>query len=261
MDETSTTATDNLDTTVQDQGATDNQTADTGDNLETNSSTNDQDAGSSDAGATNDDSASTPKFDADLNDWAAKTGRAVPESDRERALYQEIRDSQREFSRSKQAQDASKDILKAIQDAKPADDTQDDGDEGYDDELVKTVAELKAANEQERALRQRSEFFTEKSVTEEQAATMGEILKEKVERGGKAAYDYWTNPANLDDWYDLAKARLLNIDTSALQEEAARQERERIAKESAASGSRRSASTTTPQGNKGYDRTDYFKNN
>lgn len=262
MDE-STTATDNLGGT-QDSGATETEqqtTATSSDNLETTSSTNNQDAGSSasngnDAG----DSASTPKFDEDLDDWATKTGRTAPTSDRERELYQEIRDGQREYSRAKAGEEAKtnlKDVNNAIKDVKPADDSQREDEDA--DPLEKRLNELEAKNYEERSLRQRSEFFTANQITKEQSDMMGEILKEKAEKGGKAAYDYWTNPENLDDWFQLAKARLIDIDTSTVAEEAARKERERIATESRASSTRRSATTTTTAEPKGYDRTGFFK--
>lgn len=260
MDE-STTATDNLGGT-QDSGATEIEqtTTTSSDNLETTTSTTTTDDSSSDAGATADDSASTPKFDEDLDDWAAKTNRPAPTSDRERELYQEIRDGQREYSRNKAIEDAKEslaDVNNLIKDQRPDPNPLDDEEL---DPLEKRLNDLEADRAQERSLRMRSEFFTANQITKEQSDMMGEILKEKVDKFGKAAYDHWTNPDNLEDWYQLAKARLIDIDTSAVAEEAARKERERIATESKATATRRSATTTTTAEPKGYDRTGFFKN-
>ena len=201
-----------------------------------------------------------PKFDSDLDEWAEKTGRAKPESDRERELYQEIRDGQREFSRSKQAKDVEKDVNKAIQDAKPTDNKPDEDDDDGRDPLEKRQDTIEQQLAEERALRARSEYMIDKSVTEEESKVMGEILKEKVAKGGKQAFDYWTDPANLEDWHTLAKAKLaVNQDTSVIEEEAARKERARIAKEHQAGGPSRNATATVPAKPQGYNRTEYLK--
>lgn len=239
-----------------DQQGTDQQTPTDGkDNLdETSKSTEtpaDDDQKSKDGA---DDDTPADKFDTDLDEWAEKTGRPKPETDRERELYQEIRDGQREYSRSKQ-DNSKKAVDKAIQDAKPADDKEDDDE--YEEDAGERAERMIT---EERNLRLRSEYFSAESVTEEEAGVMGEILKEKVDKGGQKAYDYWTDPANLEDWHSLAKARLLsNKDTSVIEEEAARKERERIAKESQANGGSRSAKVTEPAKPKGYSRTEYLK--
>lgn len=243
-----------------DQTTTDQQTdtSNTGDDNLTNETTED-DTTSNDS---TDDGAPASKFDADIDEWAKKTNRPAPQNDTERALYQEIRDGQREFSRSKQAKDATTDISKSIDAVKPADDKQEDDDR---DPVEIRQDEIEAQLRDERALRVRSEYFNEHSVTAEQSKVMGEILKEKVDRAAtpaakKAAFDYWTDPVNLEDWHALAKARLSNsTDTTVVQEEAARKERERIAKESQAAGGTRNAKTTTESGQKGYDRSAYLK--
>lgn len=261
MDDKSTTVEDNSAEELNPGSTTDSQTTDNGDNLDDTSKSTDTSAGG-DSNNTNEDEGDNPapKFDTDLDEWAEKTGRAKPETDRERELYQEIRDGQREFSRTRQAKDATNDIQKAIQDAAPADDKSGDEDDDEEDEIAKTVRELKAEKDEEKSLRLRSEYFTEKSVTADEAKLMGDILKEKVAKGGKAAYDYWTHPDQLQDWHDLAKARIaLSTDTAAIAEEAARKERERIAKESQASGGGRNASQTQPAAPKGYSRTEFLK--
>lgn len=248
-----------------DQGnaTTDNQTdADnTGnDNLDSSKSTDSSaDDGNTDSNDGDEDT-SAPKFDTDLDEWAEKTGRATPTTDRERELYQEIRDGQREFSRTKQAKDATSEVDKALTDLKPVDNKTDDDDE---EELDSgDIAQRMIA--EERGLRLRGEYFVEKSVTTDEAKTMGEILKEKVERAKspearKQAYDYWTHPDQLADWHDLAKARIsVNTDTSVIEEEAARKERARIAKESQANGPSRNASQHTEK-KTGYNRTEFLK--
>lgn len=247
--------------TPTDQQGTDQQTqTPTGkDNLdETSKSDTPTDDDKSKEGA--DDTPAPKTFDKDLDEWAEKTGRAKPESDRERELYQEIRDSQREFSRSKQAKDSQKEVDKAIQDAKPTDDKPDEDEDDDRDPVEKRQDAIEQQLADERALRARSEYFTEKSVTEEESKVMGEILKEKVDKGGQKAFDYWTDPANLEDWHTLAKARLAtNQDTSVIEEEAARKERARIAKEHQAGGPSRNATVTTPAKPQGYNRTEYLK--
>lgn len=251
MEDDSTTTTDNLET--QDQEVTETQTADTSsDNLEETTTADTTEDGSS----TTDDKTtdnSTPQFDKDLDDWATKTGRAVPTTDRERELYQEIRNGQREFSRARSSQE---NVSKAITDQKPADD---DDDEGSGDPLLDRLNKYEASMQEERSLRIRSEYFGEHKVSEAEGKMMGDILKEKVDRGGAEAYKFWTNPDNLADWHALAQARLMNQDTAAIRDQAAAEERARIAKESKATGgANRSATTTQPAAKTGYDRDAFF---
>lgn len=248
------------DENLNDQQGTDQQTDDQVDNLDESSKSTEQsddDDKKSETEGEEDDSAST-KFDDDLDEWAEKTKRPKPTTDRERELYQEIRDSQREYSRSKQKE--SQDSLdKAIKDNKPAADNKQDEDDDERDPVERRQDALEARLADSEAKNARSEYFSEFNVTEQESKVMGEILKEKVDKGGKAAFDYWTNPDQLADWHALAKARLASTqDTSVIAEEAARKERERIAKESQANGASRSASTTQTQKPKGYDRTAFL---
>jgi hypothetical protein len=260
-EEKSTTADDNQDENL-DSKATDQQTDDKVDNLDETSKSTEQ-SGDDDKKSETEgkDDTPAPKFDADLDEWAEKTGRAKPESDRERELYQEIRDGQREYSRTKQAKDSQKEVDKAIQDAKPADDKQED-DEEYEEDPGERAERLIT---EERNLRLRGEFFNENSVTTDESKVMGEILQEKVDKAAtpeakQKAFEYWTDPSNLEDWHTLAKARLASTqDTSVIEEEAARKERARIAKESQANGTSRSAKTVTPAGKQGYNRTEFLK--
>ncbi len=271
MDEKSTTdAADNQDvdakanadanqSTDQDKATTDNQNADNSDNLDTSKSTDtsDDDDKKSTTGEKEDNSA--PKFDTDLDEWAEKTKRAKPENDRDRAYLQEIRDGQREYSRNKQAKDSQTEVDKAIKDSKPADNKEDDEDDERDP-VEKRQDDLEARLAESEALRARESYFNEKSVSPEESKTMGEILKEKVDKGGKAAFDYWTNPDQLEDWHALAKARLTSsTDNTAIEQEAARKERARIAKEHQAGGPSRNATTTESNDKSGYDRTKFLK--
>lgn len=187
------------------------------------------------------DDTSASKLDTDLDDWAVKAGHDAPENDRERALLQKLRNGSREFTREQQAKKAQATFDKATTDAKP------DGEEDeYDDPLEKEINGVKAELRNEKAMRIRSEYFNSNGVTMEETVVMGEILKEKAERGGKTAFDYWANPDNLQDLHDLAKMRMqTKTDTSTIEAEAARKERDRIAKESKANGSTRNATSTS----------------
>lgn len=259
-EEKSTTAEDNQ---VTDPNATDQQTDDQKvDNLDDTSKSTEQSGDDDKKSETKgkDDTPAPKQFDTDLDEWAEKTGRKKPETDQEREDYQTIRDSQREYSRTKQAKDSQKEVNKAIQDAKPAENKQDeDEDEDPGERAERMITE-------ERNLRLRSEYFSEKSVTTEESKVMGEILKEKLDKASESqkqsVYDYWTDPANLEDWHTLAQAKLnANRDTTVIEEEAARKERERIAKESQANGGSRNAKVTTPAKPQGYNRTEYLKSN
>lgn len=225
--------------------ATEQQTGkDNADNLDTSTSTDESAADDKSKTGADDTTAPASKFDDDLDDWAEKTKRPKPETDRERELYQEIRNNQREFSKNQEAKKAQ-DQLKTDTDAVKPDD-----EEEFDDPLEERLSKVEADRNAERTARLQSEFFSENSVTEEQAKVMGDILKEKVDKAAtpeqkKSVYDYWTNPENLSDWHELAKARLgTGVDASAVADEAARKERERIARESHSNGPTRNASTT-----------------
>jgi hypothetical protein len=258
-DKTATTSTDQTTTATGSQTATDTTGSD---NLDTSKTTDTTSAGGDKSTDEGDKGSPAPKFDTDLDEWAEKTKRPVPTTDRERELYQEIRNSQRDFSRSKQAKDATQSVDKAITAIKPADNKGEDDErdpvEIRQDALEETLAE-------ERSLRVRSEYFSEKSVDQKTADVMGEILKEKVDRAAtpeakQQAFKYWTHPDQLEDWHALANARLATVkDTTVIEQEAARKERERIAKESQANGGTRSATTTQTASPKGYSRSEYLK--
>jgi hypothetical protein len=196
-----------------------------------------------------DKDAPASKFDDDLDEWAEKRGLGKLENDKERQIAQLARDNQRDTRKGMQADKAKIDVNRAIQDAKP--EPKKDGEE--DDERDPAEIRAERAEEialEERNLRLRSEYFTENNISDEESNAMGEILKEKVDKAAddkkSDVYDYWTNPENLADWHSLAKARVSgNTDTSAIEEKAAREERERIAKESNAKSPSRNASNRT----------------
>ena len=248
-----------------DQGkATTDQQTDTdkgADNLEKSDSTdNSGEDDNSNSNEGKDDNSSASTFDDDLDEWAKKTNRAVPTTDSERKLLQEIRDGQREFSREQEAKKATAAVQDAMKNSKPADNKQDDEAGDDDDPLAKEVADLKRSNREEKTARLQSEYFTTHPVTPEESKVMGEILKEKIDKGGQAAYDYWTNPDNLEDWHTLAKARIgSTTDTTAIETEAARKERVRIAKEQQANGPARNATSKVTTDKKGYNRTEFLK--
>lgn len=249
MDEESTTVVSDQETDSQ---TTDQQTDTTVDNLDTSTST---DTDTTDDSATTDVDTPAATLDADLDDWIAKRGLKA-ETDEEKQSLQELRNSQREFTREQQAKkeaDASKELnasLKAERDALTTDEDEDD----EDDELEKTVKELKADRDLERTTRLQSEFYTTNKVSDAEHKAIVDLIKEKVARHSTpeaklAALDIWGSPDALPDLLDLAKARLFkSTDTSAAEEAAAKAERERIAKESNANSTTRGAKVTTTSG-------------
>lgn len=228
----------------------------------------DDDAGDKKPEAKKTDEGGTPapKFDSDLDEWAEKTGRGKPTTDRERELFQEIRNNARDFSREKadkESKQAAEDISKAVDNLKP-DNKQDDDDDGGDD-LEKDVKGLKAELAEQKRTARFESYFREKSVSTEESKVMGEILKEKVEKATspeakQSIIDFWTSADNLEDWHLLAKARMgVSADKSVIEQEAAKKERERIAKESQAAGGNRNASTTGEGKKGGYNRHEFLK--
>lgn len=254
MDNNSTTEEDNLDED-QDLDSTEDENGEQADDLET-SDDSEEDSGDDDESETEEadtEDSDTVEVDDDLDEWAEKTGRSVPTTDAERKLLQEVRDGQREFTRQQQAkkENASK-LNEGIDAAKPEEDkSKTDKADPLEARLDRQERQLN----EERALRLRGEFLSNPEVTDDEVTAMGEILKEKVEKAATAkakqeAFDYWTNPAHMEDWHDLAKIRVAKNagstgeDKAAIEAEAAKKERERIAKESKANGSNRNASTT-----------------
>lgn len=245
MEDDSTVATNNQEADESKQTGSDAADSTAGDNANNQDTSKSTDTSGDDDKSTNEDKgedkAPALKIDTDLDDWAAKAGHEVPETDRERALLQKLRNGSRDFTREQQAKKAEQTFNKATTSAKPkVDDDDDDGDP-----LEKDIKSVKAELQEERALRMRSEYFNSNGVTMDETLVMGEILKEKAERGGKSAFDYWSAPENLQDLHDLAKVRMASKADSSVADEAVRVERERIAKESKANGSTRNATSTS----------------
>lgn len=260
MSETSTTAVDNSgEASTEPITATDTKTADASDNLDTSSSADttvaaDDDQKSTDTTTTTaTDDAPASSFDEDLDDWAVKRGFPKPESDEQRTAYQETRNEQREFTKTRQAEKAAADA-KALGDevhsATPEGEEDEDDDEL--DPVEKRVKDLEADRNAERATRMQSEYILTNKVTTEEVTAMGKVLKEMVDKEDtpeekKAAHAYWTNPKRLEQWHKLAKASMSDseTDTQVAVDEATQAERARIAKESKATSPGRGASATT----------------
>lgn len=249
MDESSTTEElnnpDNAIGTQDSDASTDNQNGDA-DNLDASaehSSEEDDSAGEGDGSGT------SPHFDDDLDDWAEKRNGRKPVDEAERKNLQELRNSQREYTRTHQTKDKSDKLRDVTEKARPK--TEPANDDGGDP-LEKRLSKAESDFQEERSLRQRAEYLGQQEVSDEEVTVMGDILKEKVEKAStpeakESAFKFWTDPANLQDWHDLAKARISRggVDTKAIADKAAKEERARIAKESKANGSSRNAHTTS----------------
>lgn len=256
MPETSTTETevktDATNSTTQDTSTTStdtNETAKQGDNPDAskpNDTTVVGDDKSQQTSKTNDTPAT---FDDDLDDWATKRGFPKATTDTEKQAYQDQRDQQREYTRAQQAKTNSEDLTKEVGKAK-SDIPKEEDDEDLDP-LEKRQNAIEAQLHAERETRLQSEFYTENKVTPEEHKMLLAVMTEKFNRpttpeGKKNAVETWSNPDALPDLLDIAKARIAKtVGTSDITDEAARKERERIAKESNANSPNRGASTTT----------------
>lgn len=198
-----------------------------------------------------DGAAGTPAtFDPDLDQWIEKRGLTKPDTDEQKQAYQDLRNGQREFTREQQAKKDADALGKTVTDV-TKDLKKTDPDDDEDDPLAKKVADLEAANTAERNVRLQSEFYTTQQVTPEEHKLILDIFKEKVDTqptddAKLKAVDLWGSPTMLPDLLDIARARLAkSTDTSDVEDKAAREERERIARESNAKSPGRNASTTT----------------
>jgi len=196
-------------------------------------------------------------FDQDLADWAAKTGRPTPTTEAEKKLLQEIRNNQRGFHANRQPKTLADETTKAVSGIAPL--LGDDNDGELDPSELR-INKLEQEVQQEKFNRVLTEFFVGQNVTAEVSDSMQTFLKEKVEQGGKQAYDYWTNPANLQDWHDLARARVQAVTGSShVAEQAKAQERERLAQLQQAQTLSAGASMAPAPKADGYDRDAFFK--
>jgi hypothetical protein len=265
MPEPSTTVVDNpsddaaSSTTVTDPATTtDNGTAKTDDNPDASKSddttvvTDDDKSKDTKTTDKTDDAPTSTKLDDDLDDWITKRGLKVPETEAEKVALQELRNDQREFTKSRQADAASKAVKELgdeIHKSKPADDSDDDDELDPSEKRIKALEE---ANKYERETRIQSDFYRENGITADSAEHKAilDIFREETSKGEtvdekKADIDYWSNPKRLPLLLQLAKARINDgVDTNAIAEKAAKEERERIARESESKSPSRSATTT-----------------
>lgn len=250
MTEQSTTADENNQDT--DSQATDQQTANNSDNLDTsNSDQNQADDDNQNNDSNNDGGKETPAtFDDDLEEWMDKRKLPKAETDEQKQAYQDLRNSQREFTREQQLKKDAEALNQGIQDERKELKT-DDEDDDNDDEYDKRLKAMEADRDAERTIRLQSEFYVQNKVSDAEHKAILDIIKEKVTRaptneGKLKALDLWGSHEALPDLLDLAKARVSkSTDPSAAEEAAAKAERERIAKESNANSTKRGAKTVT----------------
>ena len=258
MSETSTTDENNQ--VNSDAANTDNSTDSTSTDTQTAASDNlDETSKSTDLSADGDKSTedkkadnSTPAFDTDLDDWAEKRFGAKPITDEQRNAYQESRNEQREFTKNQQAKrdtESAKALDAAIKEIQSH--NIDDEDESVDP-LEKDVRELKARLESQEVSMLQSDFWRANNIDDALGNVMVDVYKEKVAlarspEAKRLAVNYWSSADALSDLHDIAKARVAGgTDTASIAaEEAARQEREKIAKESQANSPGRGAKSTT----------------
>lgn len=184
-----------------------------------------------------------PKLDADLDEWAKGRGYALT-TDNERKIAQDARNQQREVRNPKDAVAALDKTVAKVTPKAAADDPN-----NPIDPVEARMAKLEQATTNERNNRLRSEFITANKVTTEESAAMAAILEERIAKAKnpQAAFDYLTDPENLDLWHDAAKARIASGASPDAAVEAAKiEERERLAKTSNANGPARAATGTVP---------------
>lgn len=272
MSETSTTsATDNQDdaastATTDPNAETDQQTAETSDNLETTSesdettSSTDDDKSTETNGSDNDAPAS--QFDEDLDDWIEKNNRPKPETDEQRQVLQDLRNSQREFTRAQQAKKGSDELAETVKTAKEENKGESEDEDDEDDPLAKDVKALKADRDYERTTRIQSEFYQTNKINEQDNPGLNQaildVFKEETSRAESVEerqqdVNYWSHPARLGLLLRLGKARLAETQSSTVADEAAREERERIARESQANSPGRAATSTGADSAKSED--------
>lgn len=228
-----------------DDDSSDDDGSDAGDEAEggDNAPSDSDDDSEDDDKSTTEKKAGTPAFDKDLDDWAVKHGHEKPETDKERKLLQTIRNGQRNFTKSRQAEDK---INKAADDAVKPD------PKGKEDETARLDA-MEANLASERYQRRNSEFFAAQAlagtpVSDAEAEAMSSLLTEYKEKDGKFGVEFLLN--DIPRWHNLAKMGISTpTDKSEELDEAgkkaAQAERERIAKASKAKGPTKSAKQTT----------------
>jgi hypothetical protein len=189
----------------------------------------------------------TPTFDKDLDKWAEDRGYGTLETDKERRMAQDARNSQRSFSKRSEAAAQAKKLADNIGET-AKDEIADDADP-----LAKEVAELKQGLTTERQNRQISEYVlamstTKTPVTEEVSDAMGELLAQTAKTDGQAGVNFLIG--NIGRWHKLAISELGvgddSTDIDAVSDKVRKEERARIEKKQSAAGPTRSAKTNIP---------------
>lgn len=219
-------------------------------------------------GGKTDDTPAPLTLDTDLDDWAKKRGFPEATSDEQRQAYQQARNEQREFTRSRQAatqiKDA-KDLDAAAKDARDKVNPDKKDDDDSDDPVEQRLNAIEEERHQERELNQKAELYRAESVTTAEHNAIKDILMEKVDKAGTdteklKVLDFWGAAAQLPDLLALARAKLASgTDNSADLEKAAQEERERIAKESNASSPGPNAKTPPSDKSPEQERTERLK--
>lgn len=187
-----------------------------------------------------------PKFDQDLDSWAEKTGRAKPTTDTERALLQEIRNSQRAFSKEQEAKKEAANLQQKIDQLLPLQESQEEYTDEYDQRLAQVERNTKLVND----ARLRSEYMIANEVDQETGAEMAAVLQEAIDSDNWARFNFYSDSANLADLHSLAKSRLLGsktVDNSEIEERARQKERERLAQLQQANGPSNNATSNPVQ--------------
>lgn len=215
-----------------------------------------------------DDAPATPKLDDDLDDWIVGRGLKVPEDEAEKLKFQELRNEQREFTKSRQADAAAK-AAKELGDEIHKNKPEDKSDDEDLDPLEKRQKKLEDDFEADKTTRAQGDFYRDNNITADspEHKALLDIFREETSKGDtveekKADLDYWSNPKRLPLLLSLAKARIAgSTDTDAIAEKAAREERERIAKESESNSPGRASKDNTSSDTKTEDaaRTERFK--
>ena len=126
-------------------------------------------------------------------------------------------------------------------------------DEDDDDDLdpiEKRQNKIEEDLAEERTTRKQSEFYSSNKVTTEEHQALLTIMKEKfaiptTDEGKKRSFEVWSSPDALPDLLDLARARISKASSSTVADEAAREEREKIERESQSKSPGRNATSTT----------------
>lgn len=237
-------------TTTDPQSETGNQTGDDSQQPDPSKSTDDKTADGDNKPADDKSTGDNPTspLDDDLDEWIEKRGLAAPTDDKQKQAYQDLRNSQREYTREQQSKKDAADLGSEVNKAK--DENKPTGtDDDLEDEDDKRISKLEADTARERTTRLQSEFYTTNGVTNDEHKQIMEIIKEKIAvqpsvEGKQKAIDLWGDPGSLPDLLDIARARLAKGNDTNVADEAAQKERERIAKESNANSPGRSATST-----------------